>query len=55
MRRILVEQARRKKRVRHGGGLRRVDFDSEIPSSDDADEDLLALDEDDDLYRRIAT
>jgi len=28
MRRILVEQARRKNRVRHGGELRRVDFDS---------------------------
>jgi len=45
MRRILVEQARRKNRVRHGGELRRVDFDSELQISDEADEDLLALDE----------
>jgi RNA polymerase sigma factor (TIGR02999 family) len=27
MRRILIERARRKKRVRHGGNLRRVEFD----------------------------
>src|SRR5262245_45945530 len=45
MRRILVEQARRKDRVRHGGELRRVDFDSELQISDEADENLLALDE----------
>src|SRR5262245_56319625 len=45
MRRILVEQARRKNRVRHGGELRRVDFDSELQISDEADENLLALDE----------
>ena len=45
MRRILVEQAHRKNRVRHGGELRRVDFDSELQISDEADENLLALDE----------
>ena len=45
MRRILIEQARRKNRVRHGGELRRVDFDSELQISDEADENLLALDE----------
>ena len=45
MRRILVEQARRKNRVRHGGELRRIDFDSELQISDEADENLLALDE----------
>jgi RNA polymerase sigma factor (TIGR02999 family) len=45
MRRILVEQARRKNRVRHGGALRRVDFDSEVPISDGTDENLFALDE----------
>jgi RNA polymerase sigma factor (TIGR02999 family) len=28
MRRILVEQARRKQRVRHGGGRKRIDLDS---------------------------
>ena len=43
MRRILVESARRKGRVRHGGGRRRVelaDLPTAIPS-----EELLALDE----------
>jgi len=45
MRRILVEQARRKNRVRHGCELQRVDFDSELQISDEADENLLALDE----------
>jgi RNA polymerase sigma factor (TIGR02999 family) len=46
MRRILVEQARRKNRVRHGGQLRRVDFDSELQiSEEEGDDDLLALDE----------
>jgi RNA polymerase sigma factor (TIGR02999 family) len=45
IRRILVEQARRKNRVRHGGELRRVDFDSELQISGEAGEDLLALDE----------
>ncbi len=46
MRRILVEQARRKKRVRHGGELRRVDFDSELQiSEEEGDDNLLALDE----------
>ncbi len=45
IRRILVEQAHRKNRVRHGGELRRIDFDSELQISDEADENLLALDE----------
>lgn len=45
MRRILVEQARRKNRVRHSGDLRRVDFDSERQISDEEDENILALDE----------
>jgi len=45
MRRILVENARRKKRLKHGGGLDRVDIDPiEIPSPM-PDEDLLAMDE----------
>jgi RNA polymerase sigma factor (TIGR02999 family) len=43
MRRILVEAARRKGRVRHGGGLRRVEpADHAAPEPDD---ELLALDE----------
>ena len=45
MRRILVENARRKARVRHGGGLERVDFDkAELAQTMPSDE-LLALDE----------
>jgi RNA polymerase sigma factor (TIGR02999 family) len=45
MRRILVEQARRKHRVRLGGGFHRVDLDSQLQISSEADVDLLALDE----------
>jgi RNA polymerase sigma factor (TIGR02999 family) len=45
MRRILVENARRKQRVRHGGQLQRVDLDSQLQFSTDADDNLLALDE----------
>lgn len=45
MRRILVESARRKKRLKHGGDLERVDVDAvELPLPMPADE-LLALDE----------
>jgi RNA polymerase sigma factor (TIGR02999 family) len=45
MRRILVESARRKKRLKHGGELRRVNVDDvELPSPL-PDEELLALDE----------
>src|ERR1044071_2934932 len=45
MRRILVEAARRKKRLKHGGELKRVDVDEmelPLPMPDD---ELLALDE----------
>jgi RNA polymerase sigma factor (TIGR02999 family) len=43
MRRILVERARRKGRIRHGGGLERVDLlDGEIATPAD-DEQLLRL------------
>jgi RNA polymerase sigma factor (TIGR02999 family) len=45
MRRILVEQARRKRRVRHGGGRVRVDLDRVSVIADEVAEDLLALDE----------
>jgi RNA polymerase sigma factor (TIGR02999 family) len=46
MRRILVEKARRKRRIRHGGGLRRVDLDLVAHGDDDdAAGDLLALHE----------
>ena len=45
MRRILVERARRNGRIRHGGGLRRVDLlDAEAAAPAD-DEQLLLLDE----------
>jgi RNA polymerase sigma factor (TIGR02999 family) len=45
MRRILVENARRKGRVRHGGGLRRVDLlDADAAESTD-DDQILLLDE----------
>jgi RNA polymerase sigma factor (TIGR02999 family) len=45
MRRILVEQARRKGRQKRGGGLNRLDLDlAELPDSRQAD-DLLALNE----------
>jgi RNA polymerase sigma factor (TIGR02999 family) len=44
MRRILVENARRKHRLKHGGGQRRVDLDSECLVSEAPSVDLLALD-----------
>ena len=45
MRRILVEAARRKKRLKHGGKLERVDLDAvELPAPM-PDDELLALDE----------
>lgn len=45
MRRILVEQARRKQRVRHGGGHQRVDLNGQIQISQEGDDRLVALDE----------
>ncbi len=45
MRRILVESARRKKRVRHGGQLERVDIAEIEIASPMPDDDLLAMDE----------
>jgi RNA polymerase sigma factor (TIGR02999 family) len=44
MRRILVENARRKKRARHGGDRQRVDLNSRI-ALDQKPDDLLELDE----------
>jgi RNA polymerase sigma factor (TIGR02999 family) len=45
MRRILVERARHKGRMRHGGGRRRIDLlDAEVPAPTD-DEQVLLLDE----------
>jgi RNA polymerase sigma factor (TIGR02999 family) len=45
MRRVLVESARRKARVKHGGGRRRVELDDQAAALPDAPDDLLALDE----------
>jgi RNA polymerase sigma factor (sigma-70 family) len=45
MRRILVEQARRKGREKHGGGRQRVDLDSQAEIGREANDDLIALDE----------
>jgi RNA polymerase sigma factor (TIGR02999 family) len=45
MRRILVESARRKSRVKHGGEMQRVDLDAQEVPVRPPPEDLLALDE----------
>jgi len=45
MRRILVEQARRKQRGRHGGGLKRVELAEEHLAVAPGDDRILALDE----------
>jgi RNA polymerase sigma factor (TIGR02999 family) len=45
MRRILVENARRKKRLKHGGQLERVDVEVVDIASPMPDDDLLAMDE----------
>jgi len=45
MRRILVEKARRNKRLKHGGGRRRVDLEMALSLADTPDFDLLGLDE----------
>jgi RNA polymerase sigma factor (TIGR02999 family) len=44
MRRILVENARRKKRDKHGGGRRRVEL-PDLPAADQEPDELLALDD----------
>ena len=43
MRRILVENARRKARIRHAGGLNRIDLDRIDLAADEASDELLAL------------
>jgi len=45
MRRILVEQARRKGRQRHGGGKQRIELDEACSLVQPPSDDLLALDE----------
>ena len=44
MRRILVENARRKARIKHGGGRRRHELQSDIVAAPAEDHDILALD-----------
>jgi RNA polymerase sigma factor (TIGR02999 family) len=45
MRNILVDNARRKQREKHGGGRHREALDENMPAPPDDAEDLLALDE----------
>ncbi len=45
MRRILIDNARRKRAVRHGGGQQRVDFDQAELATIKDDDQLLAVDE----------
>jgi RNA polymerase sigma factor (TIGR02999 family) len=45
MRRILVDNARRKRRPKHGGDRQRVDWDEASAAAESPPEDLLALDE----------
>lgn len=45
MRRILIENARRKHRLKRGGGRERVDLQDAEPAMDGPCDDLLALDE----------
>jgi ECF sigma factor len=44
MRRILVENARRKRGAKHGGGRKRVIRDDAVAYSDEPADELLALD-----------
>jgi RNA polymerase sigma factor (TIGR02999 family) len=45
MRRILVENARRKSRIKHGGGFERVSIEDAEPEVGPAPDEILALDE----------
>ena len=45
MRRILLERARKKGRVRHGGQLQRVDLDQVTVATHDSDDVIVAVDE----------
>ncbi len=45
MRRILVENARRKRRRKYGDGLQRVDFDNAEVAAEGLPENVIALDE----------
>jgi RNA polymerase sigma factor (TIGR02999 family) len=45
MRRILIDRARRKKRLRHGGDLQRVPLSDVEPAGELPTEDLLEMDQ----------
>ena len=45
MRRILIDNARRKRAIRHGGGLQRLDTDEIQLAAPGNDDELLAIDE----------
>ena len=45
IRRILIERARRKGRVRHGGGMKRLDLDQAASVAEETGHELFALDE----------
>ncbi len=45
MRHILIDRARRKKTVRHGGGYRRIEFEDFELASPSADDQVLAINE----------
>jgi RNA polymerase sigma factor (TIGR02999 family) len=45
MRRILVENARRKRRTKHGGDRQRIDLDEAVDLVEEPSDDLPALDE----------
>jgi RNA polymerase sigma factor (TIGR02999 family) len=45
MRRILVDRARQKARVRHGGGLERVNLEHVTLATEDSDQTILAMNE----------
>jgi RNA polymerase sigma factor (TIGR02999 family) len=52
MRHILVDNARRKRRAKHGGDRHRVPLDEAMPAASASPDDLLALDE---ALTRLAT
>lgn len=45
MRRVLIDRARQKKRVKHGGEWKRADLDIDCPANDESPDRLLAIDE----------
>jgi RNA polymerase sigma factor (TIGR02999 family) len=52
MRRILIDNARRKARPKHGGGRKRIDLEATCSWAEDRADDALALDE---ALTRLAT